>query len=260
MGNIFYIYEWYNIETNEVFYVGKGKNDRYKTFKNRNKFFKNYFKTHKCDVRIIKNNLSEKDAFQEEINLIKYYRENYPNYRLTNQTNGGEGSAGLICSPETRKKLSDSMKGKPCPQRKQKKSTKGKKLSQDTKMKISNIISDKMDNEYKQKISNGVKLVGHITGPKISKALKGRVSHNKGQKMSEEQKRKIGEASKRNNNAQYLTKWEKGHIPYNKISKDIVNNIKTDLLNGLKVAEISNKYNVSGSFVYGIKRKIKIEI
>lgn len=28
--NEFYVYEWYVIETNEVFYVGKGKNKRFK--------------------------------------------------------------------------------------------------------------------------------------------------------------------------------------------------------------------------------------
>ena len=26
--NEYYVYEWYNIDTNEVFYVGKGKKDR----------------------------------------------------------------------------------------------------------------------------------------------------------------------------------------------------------------------------------------
>ena len=33
--NEYYVYEWYNVDTNEVFYVGKGKKDRYKHIKNR---------------------------------------------------------------------------------------------------------------------------------------------------------------------------------------------------------------------------------
>lgn len=33
---MFYIYEWYNTDTNEVFYVGKGVYNRYKV-KRRNK-------------------------------------------------------------------------------------------------------------------------------------------------------------------------------------------------------------------------------
>ena len=99
--NVFYVYEWYNIDTDEVFYVGKGKDYRYKNTSSRNKFFKNYYNTHNCDVRIIYKNLSEDEAFNKEIETIKYYKEN-TNYRLTNQTDGGEGSSGLIVTDEFR--------------------------------------------------------------------------------------------------------------------------------------------------------------
>ena len=34
--NDFYVYEWFNIDTNEVFYVGKGRGKRYKEVKRRN--------------------------------------------------------------------------------------------------------------------------------------------------------------------------------------------------------------------------------
>ena len=34
--NKFYVYEWYNVETNEIFYVGKGCNNRYKNISDRN--------------------------------------------------------------------------------------------------------------------------------------------------------------------------------------------------------------------------------
>ena len=36
MNKKFYVYEWYNIDTNEVFYVGKGCGNRYKTTSRRN--------------------------------------------------------------------------------------------------------------------------------------------------------------------------------------------------------------------------------
>lgn len=52
--NIFYVYEWYIVDTNEVFYVGKGKKDRYKNLHSRNKFFLDMLRTHNCDVRIVK--------------------------------------------------------------------------------------------------------------------------------------------------------------------------------------------------------------
>ena len=35
-----YVYEWYNVDTNEVFYVGKGRNNRMHSMKNRNQYFK----------------------------------------------------------------------------------------------------------------------------------------------------------------------------------------------------------------------------
>lgn len=106
MGNNYYVYVWYIVDTNEVFYVGKGKGDRYKNIYNRNKFFKNIYDTHICEPAIIYDNLSENEAFIKEIDMIKYYRENYPNYRLTNQTDGGEGSSGWKASEEFKLKQS----------------------------------------------------------------------------------------------------------------------------------------------------------
>lgn len=88
----YYVYEWYNIETGEVFYVGKGTKNRYSQITGRNKFFIDYYNTHNCKSRIIIENLTEKDAFDYEIKTIKWYREN-TNYRLTNQTDGGDGNA-----------------------------------------------------------------------------------------------------------------------------------------------------------------------
>ena len=35
----FYVYEWYNVDSGEVFYVGKGTGYRYKRTENRNKYF-----------------------------------------------------------------------------------------------------------------------------------------------------------------------------------------------------------------------------
>ena len=89
----YYVYIWYIKETNEVFYVGKGTGRRYKQISNRNKFFTDMYNSHDCDVRKIYENLTEAEAFQKEIETIRWYREN-TNFRLTNQTDGGEGSSG----------------------------------------------------------------------------------------------------------------------------------------------------------------------
>lgn len=101
----FYVYEWYIVDTEEVFYVGKGTGNRFKQIKGRNYFFQCMYKTHECNVRKIYENLTEKEAFEKEIETIKYYREN-TNYRLTNQTDGGEGSVGWKPSDEFKKKQS----------------------------------------------------------------------------------------------------------------------------------------------------------
>lgn len=73
--NDYYVYEWYNVDTGEVFYVGEGKKDRWKSQKSRNKRFKEYYKLHHCDVRKIKENMSEEDAYTLEKQTIFKYRK-----------------------------------------------------------------------------------------------------------------------------------------------------------------------------------------
>lgn len=101
----FYVYEWYIIDTGEVFYVGKGTGNRYKSRNSRNYFFQCMVKSHDCNVRKIYEDLTEEEAFKKEIETIKFYREN-TNYRLTNQTDGGEGTSGWKPTEEFRKKQS----------------------------------------------------------------------------------------------------------------------------------------------------------
>lgn len=88
--NVFYVYEWFNVETKEVFYVGKGKNGRYKNIKQRNNYFKNYHNKYKCDVRKIKEQMTEQDAFDLEIELIAKYKK--IDQCKCNITDGGEGT------------------------------------------------------------------------------------------------------------------------------------------------------------------------
>ncbi len=92
--NKYYVYEYYVVPTGEVFYVGKGSGQRYKALSKRNKFFRDFYRTHECAVRIVKDNMSEEEAYREEYNLIQWYKHN-TKYRLTNQTDGGSGSPGL---------------------------------------------------------------------------------------------------------------------------------------------------------------------
>ena len=74
---IYYVYAWYIKSTNEIFHVGKGKNNRCYDIKNhRNKYFINTYNVHKddCDVKILYDNLTEQEAFALEKELIEYYK------------------------------------------------------------------------------------------------------------------------------------------------------------------------------------------
>lgn len=72
--NEYYVYEWFNIDTGDVFYVGKGKKDRWKSLKSRSKAFKEYYNSHNCDVRKIKDNMREEDAYALEKETILRYK------------------------------------------------------------------------------------------------------------------------------------------------------------------------------------------
>ena len=90
MKKDFYVYEWFNIDTGEVFYIGKGRLNRYKNVIQRNKYFKNYYNKYKCDVHKVKIKMEESDAFELEMKLIADYRK--ISQAQCNLTDGGEGS------------------------------------------------------------------------------------------------------------------------------------------------------------------------
>lgn len=97
---MFYVYEWYIKDTNEIFYVGKGCRDRYKQIKKRNKLFLEYFEKNDCDVRIIKYFENEVDAFNYEHNRICELKNK--NQCKCNIDNGGKGGVNFIWTPEMR--------------------------------------------------------------------------------------------------------------------------------------------------------------
>lgn len=69
---MFYVYEWFIKDTNEVIYVGKGKNNRYKV-KKHNNIFNKMINDFDCESRIVKTFHNEEDAFKYEYDLIAYY-------------------------------------------------------------------------------------------------------------------------------------------------------------------------------------------
>jgi len=100
--NDFYTYAYLR-EDRTPYYIGKGKDDRaYRKGKGQIRPPKD-----KSRIIILKQNLSEEEAFQHEKYMIKVFgRKDIRTGILYNRTDGGEGTSGAIRSEETRKKLS----------------------------------------------------------------------------------------------------------------------------------------------------------
>ena len=158
---------------------------------------------------------------QEELDeweqyYIKFYNTLYPNgYNLTEGGNGG------VHCEETRRKISESQKGRQFSEEHRKKISESKKnISEETRRKLSEnhhdcsgeknpMFGKEHSEETRRKISNANKGVlsgeknpmfgkhhSEETRRKISNSLKGKPSHNKGVPMSEEQKKKLSENMK----------------------------------------------------------------
>lgn len=104
MEEKYYVYVWYNDDADVPFYVGKGCGDRYKRAQksHRSQYFWNVYNKHHCHSEIIIDHLSEKEAFEKEIETIKQLKEK--GFTLVNHTDGGEGSTGRIITEEYREK------------------------------------------------------------------------------------------------------------------------------------------------------------
>ena len=100
--NKYYVYEYLR-EDGSPYYIGKGSG--FRAYAKRS-----YKPNDKSRINIIKNGLSEKEAFDLEIELIaKYGRKDLGTGILKNKTVGGEGYS---LSDETKQKLSAAGKGK----------------------------------------------------------------------------------------------------------------------------------------------------
>lgn len=177
MKNIYYVYEWIRLDTNEPFYVGKGHGDRWKTLtRKKNNHFNNIVKSVPIAVNILHDNLDEQTAFDLEVWYIREYRD-IIGYDLCNINDGGEGNTH---SKETRKKLSEARKGKE-PWNKGKK---GKSPTEETRKKMSEA------NKGKPPWNKGkVDVFSEETRKKISES-------NKGRTHSEKSKDKIKKSKK----------------------------------------------------------------
>ena len=95
---MFYVYEWYNVNTEEIFYVGKGCGNRYKQVSKRNQLFKTYYENNECAVRIIRYFDLEQDAFDYEKQRIGELKS--INQCSCNLDEGGSGGVNFVWTPE----------------------------------------------------------------------------------------------------------------------------------------------------------------
>jgi hypothetical protein len=89
---MFYVYEHIRNDTNAIFYVGKGKNERAYRVNNRNEYWKNIVNKTGYTVRFVVKDVDEELAYlveEERIDQLKRL-----GIKLTNLTLGGEGASG----------------------------------------------------------------------------------------------------------------------------------------------------------------------
>lgn len=108
VGATYYVYEHWRLDRDECFYVGKGKGYRAYSRHSRNRFHKAICeKLQKTgfafEVRMVATGLTEEQAFDLEIERIKFWRE--AGADLANATDGGEGVSGLKMSEAAREKM-----------------------------------------------------------------------------------------------------------------------------------------------------------
>lgn len=141
-----YVYGHYKADTGELFYIGKGSGNRAWDNRSRNKHWHSVVAKHGLTVKVLEDDLSENDAYNKEREIIAEIGV----HNLVNKTEGGDGLTTESLKrlyqehPETKIKISNSLKGKPKTKEHAKRISEGKKgkatkfgpHSEETKRKI----------------------------------------------------------------------------------------------------------------------------
>ena len=188
-------------------------------------------------VNIIDETEGLEQARIKEIGYIKLFKS--LGARLTNLTNGGEGTKGYSPSKETRKKISEKVKGfKHTPEAIKKISEASKRFMTGRKMSQESI-------------------------DKMAKTLKGRAAWNKGRSWTKEERKKLSEARKEKIKTGDIKVWNKGiktsqkvwNKGKSKIDFDLL--LKMDATKTYKHKELAQFFGVSTNHISITLRKLK---
>lgn len=208
----FYVYLHKRATDGKVFYVGKGSGKRAWKKTQRNDYWKRVEAKHGRIVEIVQQKLTEDDAFELEVKLIKSFGLS----KLCNAMTGGMG--GRKASDETRARQSAARMGRKVSDETREKmrlASLNRRHSEETKRKLSEInkgrVGRKHSDETKARLRE-IMLAREVLpewGVAISKAKKGKPGkkmtdeqreavriRKTGGSLSEETKRKIGDANR----------------------------------------------------------------
>lgn len=102
---MYYTYAHFTADTNELFYIGKGKGRRFNQTTQRSDWWKSIVKKHGFISKKLSNFQQEMDAYEHEVFLISCFRD--LGYKLCNMNDGGNGGQ----TGAKRPKHSEFMKG-----------------------------------------------------------------------------------------------------------------------------------------------------
>lgn len=109
--NNYYVYAHYTLDTNKLFYIGKGKKDRASSKNKRNQYWFKIVNKHGYRIEFLNRNLTEIDAYNLEIKYIEQFQPR------CNFTKGGTGGDTFTKLPKKQQEIilnkkRKSMKGK----------------------------------------------------------------------------------------------------------------------------------------------------
>lgn len=198
--NKYYVYGYIRLDTNTYFYIGKGKNNRYLNIDSRSNHFKNILNKTNCVVEILYENLTEKEAFQLEMDTIDdlVFNEGYGidiiginnnDYYLVNCTWGGEGASCKQSQETINKRISKNT---------------GKKRTKEQKKNLSKGRRERFEQFPEERERLKTLRSGFVTSEETKKKLS---NIKKGKKQSDEHIRAVKEGKSKMTKEQ-IEEWK----------------------------------------------------